>query len=44
MRKRGSWYSGSCRRVCIVDRRGVVTTETSVYVFRQLTELRRSVV
>ena len=34
MRKRSSWYSGSCRRVCIVDGRGVVTTETSIYVFR----------
>ena|SRR5437588_5185637 len=28
------WYSGSCRRVCIIEGEGVVTNEQSVYVFR----------
>jgi hypothetical protein len=28
------WYSGSCRRVCIVEGEGVLTNELSVYVFR----------
>jgi hypothetical protein len=28
------WYSGSCRRVCIVDGRGAITSEMSVFVFR----------
>jgi hypothetical protein len=34
MKKPRFWYSGSCRRLCIVEGRGATTTETSVYVFR----------
>jgi hypothetical protein len=28
------WYSGSCRRVCIIEGEGLVENEQSVYVFR----------
>jgi hypothetical protein len=28
------WYSGSCRRVCIIEGEGLVENERSVYVFR----------
>jgi len=29
-----TWYSGSCRRVCIIEGEGLVENEQSVYVFR----------
>jgi hypothetical protein len=29
-----TWFSGKCRRLCIVEGKGAIATEESVYVFR----------
>ena len=34
MKTKRYWYSASCRRVCIVEGRGAVTSETSIYMVR----------
>ena len=34
MKTKRYWYSGSCRRVCIVEGLGAVASETSIYLVR----------
>jgi len=33
-----TWYSGMCRRLCLIDGKGAVIEELSVYVFRSKTD------
>jgi hypothetical protein len=33
-----TWYSGMCRRLCLIDGKGAVIEELSVYVFRATTD------
>src|SRR6266850_6354269 len=33
-----TWYSGMCRRLCIIEGKGAVIEELSVYVFRSKTD------